>query len=166
MSLVGELVGSGERQKTPGGVSSSLGGYTRRTFDIVIATAGIGLFAPIFILTAIAIKLDSPGPIFIRKSLFGYGGRVVGAYKFRFVTHRAGISEFDPRWSPHKSHRHRGTSSALQRATRRNVDRRTSAVRRQCGRFPASKLDERHQTRNFRLGRSHPVPNNGTAHQR
>lgn len=90
MSLVGELVGSGERQKTPGGVSSSLGGYTRRTFDIVIATAGIGLFAPIFILTAIAIKLEFRGPIFIRKSLFGYGGRVVGAYKFRFVTYREG----------------------------------------------------------------------------
>ena len=88
MSVVGELVGSGEGQKRWVVVSSSLGRYIRRTFDIVIATIGIGLFAPVF-LTAIAIKLEFPARS-IRKSLFGYGGRLVGAYKFRFVTYRAG----------------------------------------------------------------------------
>ena len=90
MSLVGESVGSAEGQKTSGGVAPSFDRYARRASDIFVATVGIALFTPIFILTAIAIKLDSPGPIFVRKTLFGYGGRVVRVRKFRFVTHQAG----------------------------------------------------------------------------
>ena len=109
MSLVGESVGSAEGQKTSGGVVPSLGGYARRAFDIVVAAVGIGLFAPIFILTAIAIKLEFPGPIFIRKLYSGMGGALVRVHKFRFVTHQAGsesYSEFDPGRSPYKSHGH------------------------------------------------------------
>ena len=91
MSVVGESVGSAEGQKTlGGGVVPSLDRYVRRASDIFVAAIGIALFAPIFVLTAIAIKLKSPGPIFVRKTLFGYGGRLVRVHKFRFVTHHAG----------------------------------------------------------------------------
>ncbi len=90
MSLVGGSVGSAEGQKTLSRVAPSLGRYARRASDIFVATVGIGLFAPIFILTAIAIKLESPGPVFIRRTLFGYGGRPVRVCEFRFVTHHAG----------------------------------------------------------------------------
>ena len=64
-----------------------LGLRAKRAFDIVAATFGVALFAPILLVTAIAIKLDSPGPILVRETLFGYGRRPVRLHKFRFATH-------------------------------------------------------------------------------
>ena len=96
MSLGGEHVSSSEGRKTPGGLVPSRSRYAKRAFDILVAAVGIGLFAPIFILTAIAIKLESPGPIFIRTTLFGYGGRAVRVHRFRFVTHQAGSQGVTP----------------------------------------------------------------------
>ena len=79
-----------ERGRTASGggiVRFGLGPSAKRTFDIVVATLGILLFAPILLVTSIAIKLDSPGPILIRQTLFGYGRRAVRMYRFRFAPH-------------------------------------------------------------------------------
>ena len=43
----------------------------KRLFDIVGATVGLMLTAPIFPLIALAIRLDSPGPIFFRQLRIG-----------------------------------------------------------------------------------------------
>lgn len=48
---------------------------TKRIFDVVAAAMGLILFAPILLITSIAIKLDSRGPIFIRETQFGYKNR-------------------------------------------------------------------------------------------
>jgi polysaccharide biosynthesis protein PslA len=47
---------------------------------------GLTLFAPILLITAIAIKLDTLGPIFIRKTLYRYDNRAIKVLKFRVVT--------------------------------------------------------------------------------
>ncbi len=57
-----------------------------RMFDFAAAATGLILFAPIFLVTSIAIKLDSHGPIFIREPKFGYGNRRIQLFKFRFVS--------------------------------------------------------------------------------
>ena len=41
----------------------------KRAFDILAATMCLMLFSPILLMTSIAIKLDSPGPIFVREAL-------------------------------------------------------------------------------------------------
>ena len=46
-----------------------------RIFDLVAAATSVILLAPIFLVTVIAIKLDSDGPIFIREPKFGHGNR-------------------------------------------------------------------------------------------
>ena len=74
-----------------------LGRSAKRTFDIVVATLGIVLFAPILLLTSIAVKLDSPGPVFVRQTLFGYGRRAVRVYRFRFATHCLETQSITPR---------------------------------------------------------------------
>ena len=74
-----------------------LGRSAKRAFDIVVATLGIALFAPIFLITSIAIKLDSPGPILIRQTLFGYGRRAVRVRRFRFATHCLETQSITPR---------------------------------------------------------------------
>jgi lipopolysaccharide/colanic/teichoic acid biosynthesis glycosyltransferase len=57
-----------------------------RIFDFVAAATGVILFAPIFLVTSIAIKLDSRGPIFIREPKFGPGNRRIQLFRFRLVS--------------------------------------------------------------------------------
>lgn len=85
----GKSVGCDDEQTDPKGSTRAfgLGLSAKRAFDIVAATFGVALFAPILLITAIAIKLNYPGPILIRETLFGYGRRPVRLHKFRFATH-------------------------------------------------------------------------------
>lgn len=56
---------------------------TKRTMDIVISAAALLFLAPLLILTAIAIKLDSPGPVFFAQTRVGCGNRLFRILKFR-----------------------------------------------------------------------------------
>jgi len=58
----------------------------RRLFDCVAASLFVFFAAPIFIVTAIAIKLDSPGPIIFRQIRVGKRGQVFTLYKFRSMS--------------------------------------------------------------------------------
>lgn len=55
----------------------------KRALDIAGAIAGILLLSPLMLITAIAVALDSPGPIFFRQTRVGKGGATFGFYKFR-----------------------------------------------------------------------------------
>lgn len=62
----------------------------KRAFDILGATIGLILTSPIFLITAIAIKLDSKGPVFFTKldndekvKRVGQHGKLFKFYKFR-----------------------------------------------------------------------------------
>jgi exopolysaccharide biosynthesis polyprenyl glycosylphosphotransferase len=65
------------------GIGAALG---RRVFDIVIS-AGLLLFTlPVLILTAIAIRLETRGPVFYRQERVGRDGQVFTLFKFRSMT--------------------------------------------------------------------------------
>ncbi len=69
-----------------GGTTGPMFGLERnihRIFDFVLAAMGVMLFSPILLITSIAIKLESRGPIFVRESEFGYNNRVIKVLKFR-----------------------------------------------------------------------------------
>jgi len=55
----------------------------KRVMDIVLASLGLLCLGSILPLVALAIRLDSPGPIFYVQERVGVGGRVFRAYKFR-----------------------------------------------------------------------------------
>ncbi|WP_445736551.1 sugar transferase [Mariniflexile sp.] len=55
----------------------------KRCFDIVFSIAGSMLLAPILILIAIIIKLDSKGPILFIQGRVGKGNKDFNIYKFR-----------------------------------------------------------------------------------
>lgn len=55
----------------------------KRYFDIFIAEIVGIVFMPIMFLIAIAIKIDSRGPVFFKQDRLGYKGRVFTMYKFR-----------------------------------------------------------------------------------
>ncbi len=60
-----------------------LGLLFKRTFDIVFSTLVLVLLAPLLIVIAVAIKLDSPGPVFYRSERIGKKGVVFRCTKFR-----------------------------------------------------------------------------------
>jgi exopolysaccharide biosynthesis polyprenyl glycosylphosphotransferase len=57
--------------------------FLKRTIDLVTAAVGLTLAAPLLGAVALAIKLDSPGPILYRQRRLGEGGRVFDVLKLR-----------------------------------------------------------------------------------
>ena len=55
----------------------------KRILDIVGSALGLLLLLPVLVIVAVAIKLDSPGPIFFRQERVGLGGRSFRIFKFR-----------------------------------------------------------------------------------
>ncbi len=55
----------------------------KRIFDICVSLSGIIICSPIFLITAIAIKLDTPGPVFYRQERITQYGRIFKIFKFR-----------------------------------------------------------------------------------
>ena len=55
----------------------------KRTFDIVFASLALILLAPVMIAAAIAIRLDSPGPILFKQRRHGFNNELIEVYKFR-----------------------------------------------------------------------------------
>ncbi len=51
--------------------------------DIVISLLGVIVTSPILIITAIAIKLESKGPIIFKQERLGVSGKIFKIYKFR-----------------------------------------------------------------------------------
>jgi lipopolysaccharide/colanic/teichoic acid biosynthesis glycosyltransferase len=58
-------------------------GFFKRAFDIFASALGLFFLSPLFGLLAIAIRRDSPGPVFYRGPRLGLGGRPFGILKFR-----------------------------------------------------------------------------------
>ena len=55
----------------------------KRLFDIAASAAGLLLLAPLFALVALAIKLESRGPVFFRQERVGLRGEPFRIFKFR-----------------------------------------------------------------------------------
>jgi exopolysaccharide biosynthesis polyprenyl glycosylphosphotransferase len=55
----------------------------KRTSDLIIAAAALTVLAPLWLLIALLIKLDSRGPVFYKQERVGMDGRIFLFYKFR-----------------------------------------------------------------------------------
>ncbi|WP_404371432.1 exopolysaccharide biosynthesis polyprenyl glycosylphosphotransferase [Sphingomonas sp. MMS24-J45] len=58
-------------------------GRVKQFADLVIALIALPLFSPFLLLIALAIRLDSPGPVLFRQLRMGFRGRPFEVYKFR-----------------------------------------------------------------------------------
>lgn len=61
----------------------------KRALDIAGSAFGLLVALPIMAIVALAIRLDSPGPVFFRQERIGVGGRRFRVWKFRTMTHGA-----------------------------------------------------------------------------
>lgn len=57
--------------------------FIKRAFDIIASFLGLIILSPLFLVTAIAIKLDDGGPVFFSQMRAGKDGKDFRFYKFR-----------------------------------------------------------------------------------
>ena len=60
----------------------------KRLFDLFFSGLGLLALGPLLLLIALAVKLDSPGPVFFRQERVGRHGRVFRIHKFRTMSVR------------------------------------------------------------------------------
>lgn len=58
----------------------------KRVFDIVVATLGLIVLAPVLLAVALGVILTSPGPVFFRQRRLGFNQREFRIFKFRTMT--------------------------------------------------------------------------------
>ncbi|NOZ73618.1 MAG: sugar transferase [Chloroflexi bacterium] len=61
----------------------------KRIFDLIVASISVLISWPVMVIVAIAIKLDSPGPVILRQERVGENGRLFHVYKFRSMVDNA-----------------------------------------------------------------------------
>jgi exopolysaccharide biosynthesis polyprenyl glycosylphosphotransferase len=71
-------------------VVAGLDWAVKRAFDLVVSSALVLVALPLWALIALAVKLDSPGPVFYRSRRIGLGEREFGMFKFRSMYVDAG----------------------------------------------------------------------------
>jgi exopolysaccharide biosynthesis polyprenyl glycosylphosphotransferase len=59
---------------------------TKRVLDVILSSTALLLLAPLFAVVAVAIKLDSPGPVLFVQTRMGARNRPFRIFKFRTMT--------------------------------------------------------------------------------
>jgi polysaccharide biosynthesis protein PslA len=65
---------------------STLDILIKRTFDIVVSASALLLLSPLFLVVALLIKLDSPGPVLFLQRRYGFNQEPFRIVKFRTMT--------------------------------------------------------------------------------
>jgi len=82
-------------------LNEPLNRYIKRAVDIFGATVALILFSPIMLVTAVIIKLTSPGPLIFCQERIGLHNRPFKMYKFRSMEVQAPSAEKDKWTTPH-----------------------------------------------------------------
>ena len=57
--------------------------FLKRPFDLLLSSAGLLIFSPLWVIISILIKLDDNGPVFYSQKRVGINGKLFSTYKFR-----------------------------------------------------------------------------------
>jgi exopolysaccharide biosynthesis polyprenyl glycosylphosphotransferase len=63
--------------------------FVKRTLDVLFSSVGLAVLGPLMLLIAIAVRLDSVGPIFYASPRIGKKGQVIYCHKFRTMVRNA-----------------------------------------------------------------------------
>lgn len=61
--------------------------FIKKVEDMIFSIIALTIFAPLMLLIAIAIWVESPGPVIFRQPRYGYNNKIFEIYKFRSMTH-------------------------------------------------------------------------------
>ena len=70
----------------------------KRILDCILATIALIILSPIYLIIAIAVKIDSKGPVFFKHTRIGKNGKIIKIYKYRTMVTNAEelIKQFTP----------------------------------------------------------------------
>ncbi len=85
----------------------------KRVFDLVCSGFGLIVLSPLLLLTAILVRLDSPGPVFYAQERVGMNGRRFRMYKFRSM--RVDAEAHGPGWTVKDDPRRTALGTTLRR---------------------------------------------------
>ena len=96
--------------------------FWKRMFDIVFSSLAIIILSPVMIITAIAIKLESPGPAMFKSKRVGTNYKIFDFLKFRSMYTDAEkrlkeLSKTDNQYSKQKEHGRRSIGTPLSTQT-------------------------------------------------
>ena len=74
-------------------IDNILNSFSKRSFDIVCSVLGLILLSPLMILTAVGVKITSPGPVIYKQERIGKNKRPFQMYKFRSMKVSDGNSD-------------------------------------------------------------------------
>lgn len=57
--------------------------FLKGALDRIVAALGLALLSPVMLLTAVAVKLESKGPVIFRQRRYGFNNELIEVYKFR-----------------------------------------------------------------------------------
>lgn len=71
----------------------------KRITDVIFSSIALVVLLPVFVLIALAIKLESKGPVFFKHTRIGKDGKIIKIYKFRSMVENAEelIKKFTPK---------------------------------------------------------------------
>lgn len=61
--------------------------FIKKIEDMIFSVFALLIFAPLMIVIAMAIWIESPGPVIFRQKRYGYNNKIFEIYKFRSMTH-------------------------------------------------------------------------------
>ena len=64
--------------------------FGKRLIDTVLSLIAFIILSPLLLITALAVKLSSPGPVLFKQQRLGLHGKVFTIYKFRSMSGRCG----------------------------------------------------------------------------
>ncbi|MDQ3863105.1 MAG: sugar transferase [Actinomycetota bacterium] len=65
----------------------------KRVLDVAVSVCGLVLFSPLFLAVALAIRLDSPGPVLFRQKRVGADEKIFVCYMFRSMQQDAEVRQ-------------------------------------------------------------------------
>ncbi len=70
----------------------------KRVIDCILSIMALIILSPIYLIIALAVKIDSPGPIFFKHTRIGKNGKTIKIYKYRTMVTNAEelIKQFTP----------------------------------------------------------------------
>ena len=61
--------------------------FGKRAFDLFFTSLALIVLSPVMLLVALAVRLDSPGPVFFRQTRYGFNNEKISVLKFRSMYH-------------------------------------------------------------------------------
>jgi len=70
----------------------------KRVMDVILSSIGLVVLSPVFLIIALAIKIESKGTVFFKHTRIGKNGKIIKIYKFRSMVENAEdlIQKFTP----------------------------------------------------------------------